>query len=374
VADDALRARWNIRNPRWTIAQIPATFPRLFSQALSNRRAARIQNHSMHKFVSVILLTAATASAQLPPSSLTPKRPVPAQPQQPLRPVAPVAPQPTPPVAEIVPDISSALPNTLSPEEIAQGWKLLFDGTRLLGWRGVQKSDPISAGWQIANGELNLPKDVKQMDRLTGGDLMTIEQYWDFEFRFDWRSTVSANSGIRYLVSTAMGQSPSGLEYQIIDDTHNTIGLKGGPLRRSGALDNVLAVGGNAKLLTADPLNKRGEPWNEGRIVVRGNVVEHWLNGEKVLEFTLGTHLRGLAEKNYNREEPFASRPHALYGTKGKTPIVILDQGTEVAFRNLKVRPLVPQAIAQPGAATLPGTGTAQRPPNPFLIPPKKTQ
>ena len=60
--------------------------------------------------------------------------------------------------------------------------------------------------------------------------------------------------------------------------------------------------------------------------------------------------------------------------TKAKTPIVIVDQGTEVAFRNLKVRPLVPQVGTQAGAKTVPSTGGGGRPPNPFLIPPKKTQ
>src|SRR5687768_2685915 len=101
----------------------------------------------MHKFVLVTLLAAAaTAVAQLPPSSLTPRSPT-VQPKQPV-PATPPATSATPatPVAEVLPDVSSAIPNTLSPEEIAQGWKLLFDGRRLVGWRGVQKSDPIAGG------------------------------------------------------------------------------------------------------------------------------------------------------------------------------------------------------------------------------------
>jgi hypothetical protein len=211
------------------------------------------------------------------------------------------------------------------------------------------------------------------MDNLTGGDLSTIEQFYDFDFRFEWKATVSANSGVRYLVNSGLGQAPSGLEYQIIDDTHNTIGLKGGPIRRSGALDNVLPAGPNARLRVADPLNKQGDPWNEGRIVVQGTHVEHWLNGEKVLEFTLGPQLRAAADKNYKRDEPFATRPHATFGSKAKTPIVLVDQGTEVAFRNLKVRSLTPQAGATaptPGgvrpAVAVPGAGAA---PNPFGLP-----
>ncbi|MCL5460222.1 DUF1080 domain-containing protein, partial [Loigolactobacillus coryniformis] len=79
-------------------------------------------------------------------------------------------------------------PNALSPEEKEQGWRLLFDGTKLIGMRGVQRSDPISSGWKIKDGVLNLPKEIRQMDRVTGGDLITSEQYYDFEFRFEWRT------------------------------------------------------------------------------------------------------------------------------------------------------------------------------------------
>jgi hypothetical protein len=328
--------------------------------------------------------------AQLPPSALNPTRPAPAQPGS-VAPLAPVpgrvapAAAPTPglppgfpgepepskapatnPAAEV--DLSNTVPNTLTPEETAQGWRLLFDGKRLIGMRGLQKNDPLAAGWKIQDGELALPKDIQQMDKVTGGDLATVEQFWDFEFRFDWKATVSANSGVRYLVNTAIGQPPTGLEYQIIDDVHNSLSLKGGPIRRSGALDNVLPAGPNAKLRVADPLMKKGDPWNEGRIVLQGSRVEHWMNGEKVLEFTLGPTLRGTADRNYNREELFAARPHAFYGMKAKTPIVLMDQGTEVAFRNLKVRPLAAQAVA-PAAA--PGYGQRTAVPNPFLLPPK---
>jgi len=332
----------------------------------------------------VLLASASTLLAQLPPSSLNPTRP--AQPQT-VRPV-PVAPgvRPTP-VAPGIPaapegapaaeapaarpvDLSSGVPNTLTAEEAAQGWKLLFDGKRLIGWRGVQKSDPLAAGWKIVDGTLALPKDIQEMDKATGGDLATIEAFWDFEFRFEWKTTVSANSGVRYMANTAMGQSPSGLEYQIIDDIHNTIGLKGGPIRQTGSLDNVLPRGNNARLRSADPLNKVDEPWNEGRIVVQGARVEHWLNGEKVLEFTLGPQLRTIAERNYQKDEPFAMRPHGQFGTKSKSPIVLVDQGTELAFRNLKVRPLAPQAVA-PAAGQSGTKGVAPRAPNPFLLPPK---
>jgi hypothetical protein len=268
-------------------------------------------------------------------------------------------------------DLSNTVPNTLTAEEVAQGWKLLFDGKRLIGMRGMQKSDPIAAGWKIQEGELVLPKDIQQMDKVTGGDLATVEQFWDFDFRFQWKATVSANSGVRYLVNAQVGQPATGLEYQIIDDVHNSLSLKGGPIRRTAALDNILPPGSNAQLKVGDPLMKKADPWNEGRIILQGNRVEHWLNGEKVLEFNLGPQLRMTADRNYNKDEILAVRPHALFGMKGKTPIVLVDQGTEVAFRNLKVRPLAPQAVAPAGAQTNPAYGQRSGVPNPFLLPPK---
>jgi hypothetical protein len=283
---------------------------------------------------------APSAQAQLPPNILQPGRPgLPVTPGVPVTPATPSAQAPAP-----VP--GNGQPNTLTREEIAQGWKLLFDGKRLIGMRGIQKADPLAAGWKIQNGELNLPKEVKDTDRMTGGDLVTMDFFWDFDFRFDFKMTAAANSGVRYMLTENFGQVPVGLEYQIVDDVHNSIGLKGGNLRRTGALDNIFPRGENAVLRTADPLNKIRDPWNEGRIVVQGAHVEHWLNGEKVLEFELSAKVRQSAVAN-KMQVP------ASFGMKGKTRLSIMDQGSEVAFRTLKVLPLAPQAVIIPGGETV---------------------
>ena len=366
----------------------------------------------MLRKLTAFCVLSATAWAQLPPSALNPGKaaqPQPARPLNPLNPpgalnplnplnparpqpapAAPVAPAPaapTPPgffgtpaapATDEAPltDFATAAPNALTAEEQAQGWKLLFDGTKLTGLKGVQRSDPLASGWKIASGELNLPKEIRDMDRMTGGDLITTETYYDFDFRFEWKATVSANGGVRYMLAQSLGQTPVGLEYQIIDDVHTPIGLKGGRLRRSGALDNILPVGENAQLRTADPLNRKGDPWNEGRIVVRGNHVEHWLNGDKVLEFDLGPQLRTLAEHNAEKNARFGP----YFGSKMKTQLCLLDEGTEVAYRNLKIRALAPQAVAAPpgqrpvtpGVPGVSGTGVKPGVPDPFLIRPKR--
>ncbi len=295
-----------------------------------------------------VLLAAPVCLAQLPPSLIrpgTPVAPVPVVPSPvvPSAPATPSAPAETP---------SSSQPNTLTTEEVALGWKLLFDGKRVIGMKGLQRTDPLSSGWKIQDGELNLPKEVKDMERMTGGDLVTLDFFWDFDFRFEFKLSASANSGVRYMLAEIFGQVPVGLEYQILDDVHNSIGLKGGRLRRTGALDNIYPVGENAKLRVADPLNKSGDPWNEGRVVVRGTHVEHWLNGEKVLEYELGPAIRRIAVAN-KMQVP------ANYGMKSRTRLSIVDQGYEVAFRNLKVLTLAPQAVVIPGGKV----------PNPLLIP-----
>ncbi len=262
------------------------------------------------------------------------------------------------------------LPNALSVEEKAQGWRLLFDGTKLIGLRGVQQTSPLTAGWKIESGELRLPKEIKDTDRMTGGDLITSEGYYDFEFRFDWKSTTSAESGVRYMVTEQIGKSPEGLEYQIIDDVHNTKGLKGGGIMRSSSLEGVIAPGSNARLLTADPLERKADPWNEGRIVVQGTQVEHWMNGAKVLEFTLGPTVRNTAAANGLRVGP-------AWGMKKLTKLALLDQGTEVAFRNLKIRVITPTATntLRPGFPAVSGVAPLTKPAipvNPYLLP-KKT-
>ena len=298
-------------------------------------------------------LAAPVCLAQLPPSLI-----------QPGKPVAPALAADAPATAP-----ANTVPNTLTAEEVAQGWKLLFDGKRLIGMKGLQKADPFAAGWKIQDGELYLPKDVKDMERMTGGDLVSLDFFWDFDFRFEFKMSASANSGVRYMLVEIYGQVPMGLEYQIIDDVHNSIGLKGGNLRRTGALDLIYPRGENAKIRAADPLNKSGDPWNEGRVTVRGTHVEHWLNGEKVLEYELGPKIRATALANRKQFQPRDLAHEALpatYGMKSRTRLSVVDQGYEMSFRNLKVLALAPQAMVLPGGgAVRPGGAVA----NPLLLP-----
>jgi len=226
--------------------------------------------------------------------------------------------------------------NTLTSEEQAAGWKLLFDGKTAPGLRGVRNPDFLKAGWKIEDGALVCAKEVKQMGKVTGGDLLTVETFTDFEFSFEWRVGVASNSGVLYFARAGFGQKATGHEYQLIDDTHHPDGLKGGPVKRTGALYGILPPGEEKKF-------NMPPQWNGSRIVVLGNRVEHWLNGVKVLEYTAGS-------PEFQRAV-MASRARVApgFGTKIKAPLVLLDEGDEIAFRNLKVRVTTP--LPPPGAA-----------------------
>jgi hypothetical protein len=220
--------------------------------------------------------------------------------------------------------------NALSDAEMNAGWQLLFNGKVPMQLRGLTKANAFQSGWTVDRGALVLVKDIKTQGKITGGDLVATLAYDDFEFSFEWKLEVSGNTGVMYFTRGAMGMKPQGLEYQIIDDVHHPDGLKGGPIKQTGAVYGILP----APPVDDKTLHPPGQ-WNEGRIVVQGQHVEHWLNGAKVLEFNLGADLAkaALAAK--------AKVPAGLE-RKIKAPVVLLDQGEGVAFRNLKIRPLPP--------------------------------
>jgi len=235
--------------------------------------------------------------------------------------------------------LSTALagePNTLTAEEKAAGWTLLFDGRSLAGWHIFQQTGEPNAGWHVADGALICPKSNGRPNG-SGGDLTTDAKFGDFEFAFEWRISPGGNSGVHYFIDESrppspkpmykgdVGKSPVGFEYQVLDDEKHPDGQRG-PTHRAGALYDMIA----AEKTVLKPVGE----WNEGRIVVRGNHIEHWLNGEKSAECDLD----GAAYR-----EAFAkSKYHVVpgFGTKAPTPLALQDHGEEVAFRNLKIREL----------------------------------
>ena len=200
----------------------------------------------------------------------------------------------------------------------ADGWRPLFDGHSTAGWRAFGKAEFPAKGWVAEDGWL------KHQAKGGGGDIITTEKFTDFELSWEWRVAPGANSGVKYFIDEARGAA-IGHEYQLIDDKLHPDALVG-PKRQTASLYDALAP-------TSHPLKPAGEI-NASRILVRGNHVEHWLNGVQVLSYEVGSPelAAAKAQSKFKNE--------AKWGTKFATPILLQDHGDEIWFRNLRVHPL----------------------------------
>lgn len=209
--------------------------------------------------------------------------------------------------------------NTLTAEEQAAGWKLLFDGSSTAGWRGIGKGEFPKVGWSVKEGTLHLEQGPG------GGDIVSDESFDSFELTWEWKIQPGGNSGVKYNLPDP--KTATACEYQLIDDDKNADGRAAGGKRVTGALYDAIVPA---------PTRKVQPPgqWNSSRILVQGDKVEHWLNGTKTVEFTFGS--PELAEAK--AASKFKNR--ADWGMKHKSPILLQDHGDEVAFRNIKIRPI----------------------------------
>src|SRR5437773_7829709 len=168
---------------------------------------------------------------------------------------------------------SGAALNQLSDEEKAAGWKLVFDGKTTQDWRGFKMPSFPAQGWIVEDGWLHcLGKN--------GGDIITDAEFDDFEFQWEWKQASGGNSGVKYFITETRNSAISH-EYQLIDEEREPDARQGNGKRVSGSVYDVLKP---TRVATKPP----GEI-NHSRIVVRGNHVEHWLNGVKALEYECGS-------------------------------------------------------------------------------------
>lgn len=217
--------------------------------------------------------------------------------------------------------------NFLSIEELADGWQLLFDGVSTDGWRGYNKEAFPEAGWGVADGNLIVMASDGSEEGL-GGDIVTEEVFSDFELTFEFLLTPEGNSGVFYRVVEDPAEPlwTVAPEFQVLDDTAYI---------NMGTMDmNTHLTGDNydlqASVVTAS--NPLGE-WNKGRILVDGTHVEHWLNGQKTVEYEfLSPEWEALVAKS--KFAPYPNYGRALVGR-----IAIQDHGHEIRYRNIKIRP-----------------------------------
>jgi len=210
--------------------------------------------------------------------------------------------------------------NTLTEQEKSGGWKLLFDGKTAEGWRAY-KGKGMPDKWHVEDGALILkPRSGKR-----GGDIVTTDQYDNFELAFEWKISPGGNSGVMYRVSEDE-DAPfyTGVEYQILDNAKHPDGKH--PKTSAASAYALYAPAKDATMPVGE--------WNKSKIIVDGNHVEHWLNGEKVVEFDYGS------DDWNNRVEASKFKDMKRFGKEAKGHIDLQDHGNEVAYRNIKIRPL----------------------------------
>jgi hypothetical protein len=212
----------------------------------------------------------------------------------------------------------------LSDAQKAEGWQVLFDGQTTQGWQIFKNRENNT--WEVIDGILH----CKALDETVTGvgdkrsDIMTSAQYENFELTFDWKISTQGNSGVMFRVTEEFEQPYySGPEYQLIDD----VGFPNEtPDHLSGSNYGMHAAG-------KTNLKPTGE-WNATKIVVNKNQVEHWLNGEKVVEYELNS-AEWVTLKNSSKWKEAVG-----YGIAPKGHIVFQDHGSEAWFKNILIKTL----------------------------------
>ncbi|MDQ3395250.1 MAG: DUF1080 domain-containing protein [Bacteroidota bacterium] len=211
--------------------------------------------------------------------------------------------------------------NALSGQEKEEGWELLFNGNSTDSWKGYRK-EVVPEGWVINDDALHFTGESG------AGDIITKNEYENFELALEWKIIEGGNSGIFFNVVEDEKYDAvyhTGPEMQILDDERHP-DAKQNPGKR--------IAGSNYDLYEPSAKARPAGEWNQARLVKNNNKVEHWMNGEKVVEYELGSDKWKKDVKN----SKFVEMPD--YGLAQKGHIALQDHGDKVWFRNIKIRKL----------------------------------
>ena len=221
--------------------------------------------------------------------------------------------------------------NTLTEEELAEGWILMFDGETTKGWREYDETAFPDTGWHIKDGLLAC-ENSGNGEAGFGGDIIFDKQFTNFHFKVEWMIEEGGNSGIFYLAQEIPGKKIwyTAPEYQILDNfgnhIDNTLGKDGN--RRAGSLYD---------LIPPDPQNAKGPmEWNSAEIISYEGTIAYKMNGETTLEYHLWTVFYLTTQDRYH-----FGLPYTKFADVAKTGYIGLqDHGHAVWFRNIKIREL----------------------------------
>ncbi len=220
-----------------------------------------------------------------------------------------------------------AAPNTLTSEERAEGWSLLFDGKNLSGYHVYGDADAPLVRWSIEGDALRLDGRAGENDKSKVDIVVSPKPYGDFELSFEWKMSPGGNGGVFYkVIESPKYPKPwhTGLEMQLLDDEGHEEGKV--KTHRAGDLYDMVA----SRSRSTRPAGE----WNTSRIVVSGDQIEQWLNGKQTVSITIGS---GRWKRSLKRSK-YADLPDFVQSEKGH--IVLQDHGDLLWFRNLKIKEL----------------------------------
>jgi len=235
----------------------------------------------------------------------------------------------------VITTLLTCFQHTVIAEDVAVGEEsapsnTFFDGESFNGWT-MESGKPVEKGWEIVDGVIHLSKKGGR-----SGHILTADELGDFNFSFEFKISPRGNSGIKYRVRKYRGRY-LGCEYQIFDAGER----KTGGLSSTGALYALYAPEGDV------PTKKAGE-WNSGKIVVKDQAIEHWLNGKKIVSAKVGSEQwqKKIKASKFNDEENF--------GENELGRIMLTDHGSEVWYRNLKLERLSEETTTESTADATP--------------------